>query len=189
MKGAAPSPMRRFWRSVPIRSYLLFLTGVFCLFSTLGFINDIESVGGSSAGALALDVLLAGLAAVAWAVTGTKTPGFVVVAVPLHVIAIIGPEWRGAPATPFADRSETEIRQRMEIVATGTAVGVLLGYGCFIVFVATEGRRYLRTQTESCWPESYSKPSRRQSIGAWSGSHSLERRCRAARSAAISSTS
>jgi hypothetical protein len=54
-EGGACSPARRFWRSLPLQSHLLFLAVVFCLFSKLGFITDISSMGRSSIRTLVLE--------------------------------------------------------------------------------------------------------------------------------------
>jgi sigma-B regulation protein RsbU (phosphoserine phosphatase) len=144
----APSPLRRFWRSMPLRSHLLFLAAVFCLFSTLGFIIDIASMGRSSTRTLVLDVLFSGLLAVAWALTGTKGAKFLILALSLQALSIGRKDRVLVSATELERRPSSEIQQRLEVDATGTAIGILLAYGCFIFFVATEGKRYVRLQAE-----------------------------------------
>jgi len=148
VKSAGAPSRRRFWRSIPFRSHLLFLAAVFCLFSTLGFIIDIASMGRSSTRTLALDVLFSGLLAVAWALTGTKSPKFLILALALHAISIGRKDRVLISAAELESRPRSEIQQRLEVDATGTAIGILLAYGCFIFFVATEGKRYVRIQAE-----------------------------------------
>jgi len=143
-----PSATRRFWRSMPLRPYLLFLAAVFCLFSTFGFIDDIDSVGQSSVRELALNVMLSGLVAVAAAHAGAKSPKFWPLAVGLFAVSVARPTL-DPPATVEPDETKLpSIERRMEVDAVGATVGVVLGYTCFVVFVATEGKRYLRVQTE-----------------------------------------
>src|SRR4029434_9913417 len=148
VKSAGAPSLRRFWRSIPFRSHLLFLAAVFCLFSTLGFIIDIASMGRSSTRTVALDVLFSGLLAVAWALTGTKSPKFLILALALHAISIGRKDRVLISDAELESRPRSEIQQRLEVDATGTAIGILLAYGCFIFFVATEGKRYVRIQAE-----------------------------------------
>ena len=149
MKSAgARSPVRRFWRSMPFQSHLLFLAAVFCLFSTLGFIIDIASMGRSSTRTLVLDVLFSGLLAVAWALTGTKSPKFLLLALPLLALSVGRKDRVLLSAAKLESRPWRESQQRLQVDATGTAIGIALAYGCFIFFVATEGKRYARIQAE-----------------------------------------
>ena len=123
---------------MPRHSYLLFLTAVFCFFATFGFINDIRGMGRSTARDLALDVVLSGVTAIAWVVAVTRSRWFLVLAMPLFAFSIAREP--GVPSTADV--------QRMQIDAVATAIGILFGYTCFTYFAATEGRRYLRVQTE-----------------------------------------
>jgi serine phosphatase RsbU (regulator of sigma subunit) len=146
--AGAHSPARGFWRSMPLWSYLLFLAAVFCLFSTLGFIADIASIGRASTRTLVVDVIFSGLLAVAWALTGTKSPKFLILALSLLAISIGRKDRVLLSAAAAESRPRSEIQQRLEIDATGTGIGIVLAYGCFIFFVATEGNRYVRIQAE-----------------------------------------
>src|SRR5262245_59428553 len=146
--AGASSPARRFWRSMPFPSHLLFLAAVFCLFSTLGFIIDIASMGRSSTRTLVLDVLFSRLLAVACALTGAKSPKFLILALPLLAISSGRKDRVLLSVAALESRPRSEIQQRLEVDARGTAIAIALAYGCFIFFVATEGKRYLRMQTE-----------------------------------------
>lgn len=141
-----PSATQRFWHSLPLRSYLIFLIGVFCLFATFGFLSDIQSGGRSPTRELVLDVLLAGLVALACVAAGTKSAKFFLVAIPLFVFSLARPDAGDAPRS--IDQRAADIEARLDTDAAGTAIGVIIAYVCFIVFVATEGRRYLRVQAE-----------------------------------------
>lgn len=139
---------RRFWKSLPLRAFLVFVAAVFFLFSTVGFINDISLFGQLSSRTLVLNVLVSGLLAVAIMLTATRSLRFLPLALGLLVFSFVGP----CPDRPMMVLSDTArlvtADRRMKLDAIGTATGVMLGYGFFLVFIATEGRRYLRIQTE-----------------------------------------
>jgi serine phosphatase RsbU (regulator of sigma subunit) len=142
------SPTRRFWRSLPLQSLLLFLAAVFCLFSMLGFLSDFASMGRASMRTLVLDVLLSGLIAVAWALTGTTSSKFLILALPLLAISVSRKDRVLLSAAELENRPRSEVRERLEVDARGTVISIGLAYGCFILFVATEGKRYMRIQAE-----------------------------------------
>jgi serine phosphatase RsbU (regulator of sigma subunit) len=146
-KSARPaSATQRFWQSLPLRSYSLFLGGVFCLFGTFGFLSDVKSGGASTTRELVFDVLFSGVMATIWVVAATRSRKLVVVAIALFIFSIARPDRDGRPPV-VEGRGIGEVR-RLEIDAVGTTIGVVLAYACFIVFVGTEGRRHLRAQAE-----------------------------------------
>src|ERR1700674_1362479 len=59
------------WRTVPRKTLVISLTGVFFIFSTMGFANDIIGMGRQPALRFVLAVLLNGGFAVCYAVTGS----------------------------------------------------------------------------------------------------------------------
>ena len=59
------------WRTVPRKTLVISVIGVFFIFSTIGFANDIIDMGRQPRLRFVLDVLLIGGFAVAYAVTGT----------------------------------------------------------------------------------------------------------------------
>lgn len=73
MRQSAAFPMSRaksFWKTLPPGSFLLFLLGVFFLFSTFACASDLAEMGRQSALHLALSILISGLFAVSYAVAG-----------------------------------------------------------------------------------------------------------------------
>ena len=64
MSAASP------WRTTPRRSIVIALLAVFFTFATMGFVNDIMNVGRQPTLRFALTVVLSGLFAIAYAVTG-----------------------------------------------------------------------------------------------------------------------
>lgn len=132
---------------MPLSSYLLFLGAVFCLFAALGFISDIEAVGRRSIDDLLATVLLNGLVAVVWVVALTRQPRYLLVAIPLFAFVVA----RGEPDPRLPDpdgRLLFDIERRLEIDAAGIGLGVVGGYVFFVMFVAREGKRYLRVEAE-----------------------------------------
>src|ERR1700730_8058369 len=61
---------RPFWRTFPRKSLIAFLLGVFFIFSTTGFANDIMNMGRQPTFRFVLAVLLSGVFAMSYAVAG-----------------------------------------------------------------------------------------------------------------------
>ena len=63
-------PAKAFWKTIPPKSILAFLLGVFFIFSTMGFANDIIGMGRQPTPRFVLAVLLSGVFAVFYAASG-----------------------------------------------------------------------------------------------------------------------
>src|ERR1700704_261362 len=59
-----------YWKTVPRRSLFLFLFGVFCIFSTIGFASDILEMGRQQTPRFVLSVLMAGVFPTFYALSG-----------------------------------------------------------------------------------------------------------------------
>lgn len=64
------SPTKSYWKTIPRKSFVGFLLGVFFIFSTMGFVNDIIEMGRQPILRFALTVLLSGVLAMFYAGTG-----------------------------------------------------------------------------------------------------------------------
>jgi hypothetical protein len=61
IRAPAMSITRSYWKTVPRRSLFLFLLGVFCIFSTVGFASDILEMGRQQTLRFVLSVLMSGV--------------------------------------------------------------------------------------------------------------------------------
>ena len=64
-----------YWRTIPPRSVIIFLLGVFLLFGTIGFTDDLMEMGRQSTLRLVLSVLCYGAFAIAYAAAGFVLQG------------------------------------------------------------------------------------------------------------------
>ena len=72
MRQALDTPMatiRQYWKTFPRRSLILFPLGVFFIFSTIGFVNDIMNLGREPVIRFVLNVLLSGIFPVFYAIS------------------------------------------------------------------------------------------------------------------------
>ena len=156
MAGASPTSAREpFWRTVPRKSLITFLVGVFFIFVIIGFVNDVTDMGREPALRFVLNLLISGIFPVFYAISGTVlrkqfwkavVPLFVVHLVLINVLANLLP---GAP-TP-AEMSAADIARlhsRLSLDGLAIVVAVFVGYTCFLYASITEGRRYFRVHAE-----------------------------------------
>jgi hypothetical protein len=143
------------WSTVPRKTVIISLIGVFFTFSTIGFANDIIEMGRPPALRFGLAVLLTGLFSVSYAVTGTilrkhwwkaALPIFAAQFVLMNALGswfpdLLQPTWMGA-----AEIARLQSRLTFSGIAIIFAVGI--GYACFAYVSITEGRRYFRVHAE-----------------------------------------
>ncbi|HEX2715288.1 MAG TPA: PP2C family protein-serine/threonine phosphatase [Candidatus Acidoferrales bacterium] len=149
------STAKSYWRTVPRRSVVIFLLGVFFIFSTIGFINDILQMGRQPTLRFVLGVLLSGLFATFYAASGIVLrkqfwKAFVPVFV-LHFILMNLLGWWLPSAPQPAQMGPAEIaRLHSRLALNGLAMtfAVFAGYTCFVYVTVTEGRRYFRVHAE-----------------------------------------
>lgn len=149
------------WRETPRKSIFVVLCSVFVFFTTIGFANDIMSMGREQTTRFVLGVILSGGFAVVYAVAGVSLrknwwkavlPLFVVEIVAMGFVANRFPDRPSPDTMTAAELAQTRFRLTLDSIATMTAVS--LGYtGFFIVFVS-EAKRYVKTRTEKALLES-----------------------------------
>jgi Stage II sporulation protein E (SpoIIE) len=149
------SPTQSFWKQFPRRSTVIFLLGVFLIFSTMAFVNDMMGLGRQPTAALVLSVLILGVFPVLYAFAGfalrTKSwkaivPIFIVHYSLMSMIAHLLP----LPPRPeqMGPTEITRLDNRLSFDGLATIFAVWLGYGCFVYVSITESRRYLRVRAE-----------------------------------------
>lgn len=144
-----------YWRSVPVKSIVVFLLGVFLLFSTTGFASDIGDMGRQTRLRFLLSVLVSGLFPVGYAFLGfTLRKQWWKGIVPLSVVHFfvmlllanalpISPQ-----ATQFGTAEVSALDRRLTQDGLAIMAAVALGYACFLYVSITEFRRYFRVHAE-----------------------------------------
>jgi hypothetical protein len=149
------------WETIPVKTRIIFLVAVFCVFAGIGFANDIIDMGRWTAPRLAWSVVVIGGFAVAYAVNGFifRNRSWKVL-IPLIVVqfAIMGflaNRFRDAPIPARMDAAQTNrLHNRMLFDGVAVIVTVVLGYVGFVHVSINEARRYARTQAEKATLES-----------------------------------
>lgn len=146
---------KSFWRTVPRSSLALFMLGVFFIFSTLGFADDIMGMGRQPELRFVLSVVQFGVFAILYAIAGfvlrggswkAMVPIFIFQQVAMNLLSNL------IPASPMpAQLDSIEISMlRSRLIFDGRAIiaAVALGYACFVYVSVAEGRRYFRVHAE-----------------------------------------
>jgi hypothetical protein len=143
------------WRTTPRRIVVIFLLAVFFTFASLGFVNDILDMGRQQPLRFGLGVMLSGLFAVCYAVSGvTLQRQFWKACVPLFIVqtTVMGLLARWFPDAPHsAQMSAAEIgrlQSRLTLDGLATIATVCLGYTGFVYVFIGEGKRHIRVNTE-----------------------------------------
>ncbi len=149
------------WSTTPRRSRLIFLFGVFFVFATIGLTNDVMAMGRQPEIKFALSVLVSGLFAVGYAVSGiTMRSRSWKVSVPLFLVQFLVMTWLGnrfpgeRQLTQLSAAETTGLRSRLTFDGLAMITSVVLGYVGFVYVFVAEGKRYVRTQVEKASLES-----------------------------------
>lgn len=149
------------WRETPRKFIVIVLVSVFLFFTTIGFANDIISMGREQTARYVLGVIVPGLFAVAYAVGGISlrkrwwmavAPIFAVEFVVMGLVATRFPDLPQHIPMNAADLAQT--RSRMLFDSIAIIVVVSLGYTGFFFVSVHEARRYVKTRTEKALLES-----------------------------------
>jgi hypothetical protein len=149
------TPTKTFWKNFPHRSVIIFLLGVFLIFSVIAFVSDMIGMGRESTLLLTLNVLITGAFPVLYAFAGFSlrnkswkalVPIFIVQFALMNLIANWLPLPPRLPQMGPAEIARLESRLFLDGIAT--IIGVTLGYICFVFVTIVESRRYLRVHAE-----------------------------------------
>ena len=144
-----------YWRNMPVKSLVIFLLGVFLLFSIIGFASDIGEMGRQPPLRFSLSVLASGLFPVGYAFLGFTLrkqwwKGIVPLFVVHFFVMLLLANALPTPPQP-AKMSSTEIgalEHRLAQDALAIMIAVALGYASLLYVSITEFRRYFRVHTE-----------------------------------------
>lgn len=138
----------RFWRTMPNSSLLLFLAAVFCLFGSLGFILDSRNPQETTAGELAMNILVRACFAVGWAFLGTRR--MFVSMIPLAVVQV-STIWllgRVYGNTPMLAVDSAAFKDKLRLDAGGAMILIISEYVLFLLFFQREGKRFFAAHAE-----------------------------------------
>jgi Stage II sporulation protein E (SpoIIE) len=147
--------INRFWKTVPLRSSILFFVGVFFIFTAIGFASDITEMGRQTTLRLVIGTFITGIFPVFYALSGfllrkhfwkAMAPIFVVQFVLMDILANTYP----SPPQPTQMDAATIARLQSRLSLDGSAIilVVVLGYACLTYVSVSESRRYARALAE-----------------------------------------
>jgi serine phosphatase RsbU (regulator of sigma subunit) len=147
MSGENPWSKRyAFWKSMPTRSYVLFLTGVFFTFLPAGLLRDIARLGANSPARLAASAMLAGSIAVTYVLVVHWRPRFLPLLVALHItLGIESDRLFGAAGPPLSGQL---LKARLLADVNGATLAIIVGFVLLTHVIRGEGARYGRMQAE-----------------------------------------
>jgi sigma-B regulation protein RsbU (phosphoserine phosphatase) len=146
---------RTYWKTIPLNSLLVFLLGVFLLFSTIGFASDVPEMGRQPQLRFVLGVLASGIFSVFYAFAGfALRKQWWKAIVPIMVVhfalmLFLANKFPDRPQPAMLGSPEIEaLNHRLFLEALTIIIAVILGYVCFLYVSITEFRRYFRLNAE-----------------------------------------
>jgi serine phosphatase RsbU (regulator of sigma subunit) len=144
-----------FWQSSTRGSSVLFLLGVFLIFATFAFAGDQAELGSGPVLRLAINILVVGTFAVAYAVSGFTLRGqfwkafFPLFALEVLLMGALVHWFPGQPQPTQIDAAGiARLQRRLAWDSYAIEAAILLGYTCFVYVTITQGRRYFRVRAE-----------------------------------------
>mgnify|MGYP001301501237 CR=1 FL=1 len=134
---------RMFFKSLPWKSYLIFLAAIFFLFSILGFVSSLMAMGRSSYQMILVNCLISGLTGALYAHSFIRDLRFLV----LPVILQFGLIFYNSMYTP-GEVTHLNEPGYFQFHALGILFLMVLGYVLFVVFINGEGYKQLQIKTE-----------------------------------------
>jgi hypothetical protein len=149
------------WQTTPRKSIVIFLLAVFFIFAELGFTNDIFGMGRQPLLRFALSILIYGVFCTSYAACGIVLrrkfwkPFLPLLAVHFTLMAGLAHRFpEQAQLSQYDVAGTVRLRNRLTFDGFAIIVCVTLGYIGFVYSSISEGRRYLKTQTEKALLES-----------------------------------
>lgn len=141
--GSKSKRDKLFFRSLPWRSYLIFLAGIFFLFSTIGFVSSLLVAGMMSYTEVIRNSLLSGLVGAIYAHTFIRDIRFLVVGIIMQFVLAFSPY-----GNLELIKDNPELVTYLRFHALGIMLFVVTGYVFFVKFISGEGLKHFRYKTE-----------------------------------------
>lgn len=135
-------PKSKFWKHIPFRRYLIFVSAIFFLFSGIGFIIDLLSGGSYSKPLLFINVIYSGIVAVFYVYSFTRNLKFLPFTILFQIVVGIN-IWQETNQLLLS-----EFPQRAFFDAIGILITMILGYILLVIFINKEGLKNFRFQAE-----------------------------------------
>jgi len=142
-------------RTAPRRAVVVFLLAVFFTFVAMGISNDIVAIGRIPTLRFGITVVLSGLFAVCYAVSGVTLRSRVwkafipLFAVQIAVMSFLANKYPNKPHPRQMNAAEVEsVESRLNFDGVATIIAVCLGYAGFVHVFVSEGRRHIRASAE-----------------------------------------
>jgi hypothetical protein len=159
--GPLPEDGINVWKNIPRSTIIIFLAAVFFVFTCIGFATDITGMGREPIPKFVGSVLISGIFAIFYAISGTTLrrkawkaviPIFVV----QYLVAwLLGSHYPDLPLhLPMGITETAQVRSRLGFDAIAIIIAVSLGYTGFVWVSVSEGRRYARARAEMAFLES-----------------------------------
>jgi serine phosphatase RsbU (regulator of sigma subunit) len=150
-----PRPAQRSFRDFSPLSLAVFFAAVFCTFSTVGFVTDLQNLGRVPPLGYIAAVLLSGGFAMVYAGIGIfLRPRLRWIVVPLIVLQFLlfQQVFRVFPLAPEPRALDQKgiqfLRERLQLSSLGVIFAVALGYALFIRLMRREGARFFKLKAE-----------------------------------------
>ncbi|HVI06851.1 MAG TPA: PP2C family protein-serine/threonine phosphatase [Candidatus Binatia bacterium] len=141
-----------FWRKIPPASRAVFLLGVFFIFGIIGSAVDTISLGLQPIGRFLISIVLFGLFAMVYAVSGIFwrwRSGIIIPVVVLVEMVVMGYILQPLPAPAQMGTAEISHLQSRLALDAGMTIGcMVLAYVSFIYVFVSEGRRFFKVHAE-----------------------------------------
>lgn len=143
-----------YWKTVPRRSVIGFLLGVFLIFSVVAFATDAANLGHTPRLRFALSILISGIFPVFYAIGGfVLRKRFWKAFLPLFALHffLMSKLYASIPQRPAAQMNAADIANmdsRLALDGNAIMLCVALGYACFVYATIAESKRYFRVHLE-----------------------------------------
>lgn len=140
-----------FLKTVPRKSSLIFMLGVFFLFSAVGFASDVGAMGSTPKLHFVLGILVSGLFPSAYIYSGFRFGKQFWKVFPLLFIVqffLMNQLSSRLPSLEQRAQMIVELQNRLALDSWCIMLVVALGYACFGYVTVTEGKRYFRVHAE-----------------------------------------
>jgi serine phosphatase RsbU (regulator of sigma subunit) len=137
------------FRSVPLARLRPLIIGVFLLFSTFGYFNDIIAGGVYPYSILVPNVLFSGLIACAWILILSRRPfGWILLLIPIQILSPLFLGWLDTRLAIHFPAAPATAAIGIRISAIGAMVSIVLSYVFFILFIRGEGKESFKIRNE-----------------------------------------
>jgi serine phosphatase RsbU (regulator of sigma subunit) len=136
----------KMWQAMPLRSQVLFLVGVFCLFMPSGLLADIPAMGANGPVRLTASAISAGAIAMTYVVVASRWPRWLVAVATGQVLWLaVFNRLFGAAGGPLTGPA---LHARLNADVGGATTSIVIGFSCLSAMIRRESSRFGQVQAE-----------------------------------------